>query len=147
MNAYRNTGTAASETWLLVAEIDGVNIDGLDLATSSVERRGSTRKKALAGTFDEITASFKFIHGLDATNYDALLANFQAQTPEEWLFLDGLAATTGSQGWRIPMLLISFPWDQSAGTVSGHDVKLKEAYMEDPAGTELDPSWSIEAPP
>lgn len=143
MKAYRNTGTAAIPTWLEVAEIDGVNINGTELKTADLERRGSTHVKKLAGNFEAMTIAFKLIHGLDADNFDAILAAYQAQTPEEWLFINGDEGTAGNQGWRIPCLITDFPWDQSAGTASGHDVKLEEAYMEDPAGTELDVSWLI----
>lgn len=140
MKLYRNFGTRASESLVEVAEIEMANLDENALTTADLKRRASNRTKALPGTFEKIGISFKLIHGLDKAIFEACLDDFRLMRAKEWVIADGPIATTGTYGLRVPCLLTEFPWNQDMEEVSGHDVKLTEAYMEE-AGEELDAIW------
>lgn len=140
MKFYRNTGTVATPTWSEICEIQDLNINDFEMGMAELKRRCKTYTKNLATLIQTITIEFKLWHGLDATNFDALRANFLAGTAEEFAIMNGAIATSGNEGLRIPALIASFPWNQALEEVSGHDVRLVTAYFEE-AATEIDPSW------
>lgn len=141
MKLYRNTATVATPTWSEVAEVADVSIPDLTRLTAQLKRRAKKWTKALASLIDSIAVEFRLHHGLDATNFDAIQANFFDGTIEEWAVMNGDISTTGNEGLRLPALVTNFPFDQPLEDVAGHDVRLELAYFEEPAGTEIDPSW------
>ena len=141
MHLYRNTGTVAVPIWTLVDEVGDVSIPDFERGLAELKRRSSNYTKNLATLIQGISIEFRLHYGLDATNYDAIRTAFIAGTVVEWLILDQLVETSGSQGLRVPVIVQSFPWDQPLEDISGHDVRLAIAYMEEPAGTEIEPSW------
>lgn len=141
MNLYRNTGTVAIPVWSEVDEVGDVSIPDMSRSMAELKRRASDFTKNLAGLIQSIAIEFRLHHGLDATNFDAIRAAFFAGTIEEWAIMNGDIATSGNEGMRIPVLVEQFPWDQPLEDVSGHDMRLAVAYMEEPAGTEIDPEW------
>jgi len=143
MKLYRNTGTTAIPVWSEVAEIGDVSIPDLAMGLAELKRRANNFTKNLATLIQSISVEFRLIFGLDATTFDALVAAFFAGTAEEWAVFDADIAVAGSQGLRIPALIEQFPWDQPLEEVSGHDVRLAVAYFEEPADTEIDPTWEV----
>ena len=112
MKLYRNTGTFITPVWTLVAEIGDVSIPDLSFGLAELKRRANNFTKNLATLIQSIAVEFRMIHGLDATNFNAIRTNFFAATVEEWLVYNGPQATTGNQGFRLPALVEQFPWDQ-----------------------------------
>lgn len=139
MKMYRNTGTVAVPVWSEVAEVGDVSIPDLSVSLGELKRRGSKFTKNLPGSFESFAVEFRLLHGLDATNFDAIRGNFFNQTVEEWAIMNGDIAVSG-EGLRIPVIVEQFPWDQPLDDVSGHDVRLALAYMEED-DTEVDPCW------
>lgn len=136
---YRNTGSVASPTWGLMAEIGDLSIDSLVMGVAELKRRASMWTKALGTLIQLGTISFRMHFGLDATNFAGVRTDFLAGTPREYAILSGLV-TYDAEGWRLPLLLTDFPWDQALEDVSGHDVKAAIAYYTS-GGSEVDPSW------
>jgi hypothetical protein len=141
MKLYMNSGSHETPTWTLIDEVGDVSIPDLAIGLAELKRRKSNFTKNLAGTFQSIAVEFQLSHDGAAANFKTLIAAFFARTVKEWAIMDGAITTTGSAGLRIPLLIEQFPWDQPQDDVSGHAVRLAVALMEDPAGTELDPSW------
>lgn len=139
MKLYRNTGTAATPTWTEVAEVGDVSIPDLTRGLAELKRRNNDFVKNLAALIQSIAVEFTLVHGLDSTNFDAIRGNFFSGTAEEWAVMNGDISTSGNEGLRLPALVENFPWDQSLEDVSGHDVRLAVAYLDD--GGEVDPSW------
>lgn len=140
MKAYRNSGTVDTPTWSLVAEVGDVSIPDLSLAIAELKRRGSNWTKGLPGIFNLVAVEFRLIHGLDKATFDAIRQDFFGQNTREWAICNGAIDLDGTQGLRLPVLVEQFPWDQPLEDVSGHDVRLALAYMEDD-GDEVDLSW------
>ena len=144
MKLYRNTGSVASETWVEIAEIGDVSITDFARGLAELKRRGKEYTKNLASIIQSIAVEFRFHHGLDQTNWDALVANFLAGTVEEYFIADGPEGTADHEGLRCPMIIEQFPWDQPLEDISGHDIRLAIGYMVD-TSTEVDPSWQVES--
>lgn len=142
MKMYRNTGTVATPVWLLVDEVGDVSIPDLSRGLAELKRRANEFTKNLPSLIQSIAIEFRLHHGLDATNFDAIRTAFFAGTVEEWAIFNEAIATTDSEGLRIPVLVENFPWDQPLEDVSGHDVRLAVAYMEE-AAAEVDPAWTV----
>ena len=140
MNLYRNTGTYATPVWALVDEVGDVSIPDLKRGLAELKRRANGFTKNLASLIQSISIEFRLHFGLDATQYDAIVADFFAGTAREWAVMSGPIATVGSIGLRCPVLVEDFPWDQPLEDVSGHDVRLASAYMLSES-TEVDPVW------
>lgn len=140
MKLYRNTGTVASPTWTLVAEVGDVGIPDLARGLAELKRRANNFTKNLATLIQSFGIEFRLHHGLDATNFDEIRSNFFDGTAEQWAIMNGAIDTPGNEGIKIPVLVESFPWEQNLEDVSGHDVRLTVAYMEE-SGSEVDPAW------
>jgi len=141
MKLYRNGGTVAVPVWALVAEVGDVSIPDLSMGLAELKRRASNFTKNLPTLIQSIAVEARLIHGMDATNFDLIRANFFAGTIEEWAVMSGSITVTGEEGLRLPAIVEQFPWDQPLEDVSGHDLRLAVGYMEEPAATEIDPVW------
>jgi len=143
MKLYRNTGSHASPTWVIIDEIGDVSIPDLKRGVAELKRRANEFAKNLASLIQVIALEFRFHHGLDATGFTVLRNMFFNGTVLEFACMDGDIAEEGSEGLILPALLEDFPWDQPLEDVSGHDIRLSVSYWESPAGTEIDPSWLV----
>lgn len=139
---YKNTGSVATPTWLLIDEIGDLSISDFTRALAELKRRANQFTKNLPALIQSISVEFRLHHGMDPTTFTDLVSDFLEATAAEYAVMDGPIADAGSQGLRCPYLLESFPWDQPLEDVSGHDIKLATAYMES-GGTEVDPSWYV----
>lgn len=140
MKLYRNTGTVDTPTWGEISEIGDVTLNGLELTTAELKRRANNFTKELPALFGAFNIEFRLVHGLGATVFDGLRADFFAQMPREYAICNGNISSDGTQGLRFAGFLKAFPWDQPLEDVSGHDVSIAHTYMES-SGTEVDPSW------
>lgn len=141
MKAYRNTGTYDTPVWGEVGNIGDLSVSDLTRGLAELKRRGNNFTKNLASLIQSIAVEFRMPHGLGMTTFNALQTAFFAGTAEEWAIMDGDITVDDAQGLRCPFLLENFPWDQNLEEVSGHDIRLAIAYMEEADGTEIDPSW------
>ncbi len=140
----RNTGDMETPVWSDLDEVGDVSLSGFSMGTAELKRRGNRQTKVLATGLSPPEIEFRLHHGLDATNFDAMRANFLAGKPELFALLNGPSDGTSPdqvEGWHLPCIITEFPWDQALEDVSGHDVKLTLAYMEDDAGDEIEMEW------
>tara|TARA_R110000803_G_scaffold3285_6_gene11208 strand:- start:7226 stop:7687 length:462 start_codon:yes stop_codon:yes gene_type:complete len=141
MKLYRNTGTSAVPVWSEVDEVGDVSIPDFSRSMAELKRRASDFTKNLAGLIQSVAIEFRLHHGMDATNFDAIRTAFFAGTAEEWAIMNGDNTVTGNEGLVVQCLVEQFPWDQPLEDVSGHDIRLAIAYMEE-ASAELNPAWT-----
>lgn len=143
MKLYRNTGTVAIPVFLEVGEVGDVSIPDLSRGLAELKRRANDFTKNLASLIQSIAVEFRLHHGLDATNFDAIRANFFSGAIEEWAIMNADITVSGNEGLRLPAIVEQFPFDQPLEDVAGHDIRLAVAYFEEPAGVEIDPSWFV----
>jgi hypothetical protein len=139
---YRNTGTNASPTWVLITGVGDVSIADLSYGAAELKHRGSNFAKQLPTLIQPINVDVQLIHGIDATNYTAIRTAFFAATINEYAIADGLIATVDTQAFKFPAFWSDFPWNQPLEEVSNHDARLSLAYMEE-AAAEVDPEWMV----
>lgn len=141
MALYRNTGTVDTPVWQEIEEVGDVNLDGLEITEAELKRRANDWTKSLPALFGAFTVTFRYIHGLGQTVFNAIRTDFLAQTTREYAIVNGDISTEGTQGFRFAGYQGAFPWNQPLEDVSGHDCVLRHAYYEDAGGDEVDPSW------
>jgi len=115
---YKNTGTYGSPTWTLVTKVMDLELK-IEADQFEVSNRAGGGYKEYVNTLVDAEISW----GMPYDASDTLLTSFQtAARPGgsaiEFLVLDGLQATTGSQGLRVTCAL---------KTASGRSEKLGEA--------------------
>jgi hypothetical protein len=140
MKLYYSTGTIATPVWVLVDEIGDVSMTNFSRGSAELKRRGKKFIKSMPTLISPAEIQFSFIHGLGSAAFTVIKDDFLAGTVKEWLMADGLVATVGTQGLRLPAFVMDFPWNQPLEDVSQHDIKLQLGYMTEGA-TEIDPSW------
>lgn len=140
MYLYRNSGTIASPTWVLIDQIEDVGLTGLERNTADLKRRATSFIKAIAALIGVATLEFPLIHGLDATNFAALKTAFFAATAIHFAIADGPIATAGTEGFYFPGLITQFNWEQPLEEISKHTMSVKHTYMLN-STTEYDMNW------
>jgi hypothetical protein len=143
MKLYYNTASTGTPTWVLVDEIGDVTMTNFSRGSAELKRRGKKFIKSIPTLISPAEIQFSFIHGLGATAFAFILAEFLAGTVKEWAMMDGLitgGGSSGNQGLRLPAFVMDFPWNQPLEDVSQHDIKLQMGYMIE-STTEIDPSW------
>lgn len=141
MKLYYNAGTVDTPTWTEICEIGDVSIPDLSMGLAELKRRCKLYTKNIATLIQSISVEFRLHFGLGKTVYDVLRAAFFAGTVQEYAVASGAIATVGTQAFRLPAVIESFPWSQPLEDVSGHDVRLAISYMEGSDDSEVDPSW------
>ncbi len=137
---YDSGADGAGGAWQLIDEVGDVSFNaGLNVA--EMKRRAKRYTKNLASLYDSFTAEFTLIHGLNSAIFDALRGAFFARTVWEYAFMDGVDGTSASEGFRCPMIITQFPFNQPLEDVAGHQIQLSIAYMLDAGSEEIDPSW------
>ena len=138
---YRNNGTVDSPDWDEIKAVGDVGLDDLVRNTAELKRRGNDWTKKLPSLMSAFAFNFELIHGLEATMFDLLRADFFSGAPKEYALMDGNMNLEGSQGLRAPMLVEEFPFNQALEDVAGHSMKLSLTFMMDENGDEIDPAW------
>lgn len=109
MNAklYRNTGTYASPTW---TEIDNVRDVTLSMETgeADVTTRAANGWRQSIATLKDAGLDFEMVWDSTDTGFTALKTAFLNGTNVEFLVLDGDSTTSGNQGLRAEMSIMSF---------------------------------------
>jgi hypothetical protein len=142
MKTYRNSGTVETPVWGEIGEIGDVTLDGFELGTAELKRRGNNYTKLLAALFNAFSLNMRYIHGLGGTMFTALRTDFLAKTTRQYAVCNGNINSDGTEGLTFAGLLTAFPWDQPLEDVSGHDVVIGHGYMVE-ADTEVDPEWLV----
>lgn len=136
---YYNSATAATPTWVLIAQAVDVSFT-IDKNYGDVSSRASAWKKNKAALKD-LSVSFGYRYKAAVTDavFDALRAKAIANTETELFVADGLAATAGTEGIRV---FVDFAMGREEpledGVLIPFECKHVIAYE---SGAVVDPSW------
>lgn len=136
---YRNTGVPATPVWSEIDEVGDVELGGMEMGGAELKRRNNDFTKELSTLMGVIEISANLIYGLDATNFDAIRANFFNGTVEQYAVMNGDITTTGNEGLKIPVRVATFPWAQPLEEATSFAATFRCAYMD--SGGEVDPAW------
>lgn len=121
---YYNTGSYASPTWALICNVKDLTLTMESAETDATTRCGSGFREYVAGLTD-VTLSFNMLYDPSDSAWDALNTHFFDKTTEEFLVLDGLVATVGSEGLRFHGVVKTFNHTQTLGEAIMTDVVIR----------------------
>lgn len=113
---YYNTGTSGEPVWTEITTVTNVTLTSeFDETDITCRRHGGQRAKDV--TILERNIEFDFI-SFEGDTVEAALEGFHdAETPKEYLALNGSVATVGKKGIRGTFLIKNWPEEQS---IDGH---------------------------
>jgi len=122
--AYRNTGTWASATWSLIDNLKDVTIN-LEAGDADVTTRGGGGFRQSVATLKDGSVDFQMVWDTSDAEFTALKDAFFANTSVEMAFMDGLIATTGSQGLHADFSVTNFSRSEALEEALMVDITLK----------------------
>ena len=131
MNAklYYNTGSYASPTWTLISNVRDLTLN-LERGDTDITTRGGGGWRQSVATLADGSIDFGMVWDTADTVFTAIKDAFINNTTVEFLALDGLQATTGSQGLRATMAITSFSRNEGLEDALTVDVSAKTAYAD-----------------
>ena len=131
MNAklYYNTGSYASPTWTLIDNVRDLTLN-LERGDTDITTRGGAGWRQSVATLADGSIDFGMVWDTADTVFTAIKNAFVNNTTVEFLALDGLQATTGSQGLRATMAITSFSRNEGLEDALTVDVSAKTAYAD-----------------
>lgn len=121
---YRNTGSYASPVWDLVDSIKDLTLN-LDKDETDVTTRASGGFKEFVDGLIDASIEFSMLWDTSNADFTAIRQAYFAKTAIEFLVLDGLVATTGSQGLRVTCMVKSFTRNETLGEALMVDVTVR----------------------
>ena len=131
---YYNTGSYASPTWTLISNVRDLTLN-LERGDTDITTRGGGGWRQSVATLADGSIDFGMVWDNTDTVFTAIKNAFINNTVLEFLVLDGLVATTGSQGLRASMAITSFSRNEGLEDALTVDVSAKTAYADNA------PSW------
>jgi len=131
MNAklYYNTGSYGSPTWTLISNVRDLTLN-LERGDTDITTRGGGGWRQSVATLADGSVDFGMVWDTADTVFTAIKDAFINNTTVEFLVLDGLQATTGSQGLRADMAITSFSRNEGLEDALSVDVSAKTAYSD-----------------
>jgi len=140
---YYNSGTYASPTWVLIADVNDVSVP-MTKNKADVSTR-SSRYKMYGGGQLELGMNFRYLHNVGTDSIHAVfLAAYHTDTPKEFAAMDGAIATTGSKGQRGFMLCFDHSQDQGNDDGIFYNIELAPARFIESAAV-VEPVWLVAA--
>jgi len=131
---YRNTGTYGSPTWDLVGNVKDLTLN-LESAEADVTTRANNGWRATVPTLNDASIEFEMVWDTGDADFTAIKDAYINKTTIEFLVLDGLVATTGSQGLRATCSIASFTRNEELEEALSVSVSAKPTYAANA------PSW------
>lgn len=132
---YYNTGSYGSPTWTLICNVKDLTLNMSNGETDTTTRCGGGVREYVAGLSD-ISISFNMLYDTGDTAWEALRAAYFGKSSLEFLCLDGLVATVGSEGLRATMVVTNFNITETLGEALMTDVSLRPTPNDNAA-----PAW------
>lgn len=121
---YRNSGSYGTPTWDLINNVKDLTLN-LDKDEVDITTRGSGGFKEFIDGMIDASIDFGMVWDTADTDFTAIRTAFFAKTAIEFLILDGLQATSGSQGLRVTCMIKSFTRNENLGEALMVDVTLR----------------------
>lgn len=126
MKLYRNSGTYASPTWVLVDNV--ADLKGPDsMGEAVIGIRGKAYEQYEPG-LRKVSFDWDMIKDETDTNFSALRTAYGAKTLTEFAFANGAIATTGTKYFRIECKLFEFSRDESLEGANKYHVVAKPCW-------------------
>jgi len=126
---YYNAGSYATPDWKELKNVKDVTLN-MEKGEADVTTRGNAGWRATVGTLKEGSLEFEMVWDTEDEGFAALQAAWFGDTPVEMAVMDGPIATSGSQGLRATMSVISFSRKEPLEEAMSVSVSVKPTYAE-----------------
>ncbi|HOX08386.1 MAG TPA: phage tail tube protein [Planctomycetota bacterium] len=126
---YYNAGSYATPDWKELKNVKDVTLT-LEKGEADLTTRGNAGWKATVGTLKEGSIEFEMVWDTEDAGFTALQNAWFGDTPVEMAVMDGPIATSGSQGLRATMSVISFSRKEPLEEAMSVSVTIKPTYAE-----------------
>lgn len=126
---YRNAGTYGAPNWNEVTNVKDLTLN-LEKGKADLTTRGNNGWRANAGTLKEAAVEFDMVWDTGDDDFTAIQEAYFDNTSIEFLVLDGDVATSGSQGLRATMDVMSFSRNESLEEALTVSVKVEPTYAD-----------------
>ena len=126
---YYNAGSYATPDWKELKNAKDVTLN-LEKGEADVTTRGNAGWKATVGTLKEGSIEFEMVWDTEDAGFTALQNAWFGDTPVEMAVMDGPIATSGSQGLRATMSVISFSRKEPLEEAMTASISIKPTYAE-----------------
>ena len=126
---YFNAGSYATPDWKELKNVKDVTLN-MEKGEADVTTRGNAGWRATVGTLKEGSLEFEMVWDTEDEGFAALQAAWFGDTPVEMAVMDGPVATSGSQGLRATMSVISFSRKEPLEEAMSVSVSVKPTYAE-----------------
>jgi len=126
---YYNAGSYATPDWKELKNVKDVTLN-MEKGEADVTTRGNAGWRATVGTLKEGSLEFEMVWDTEDEGFAALQAAWFGDTPVEMAVMDGPVATSGSQGLRATMSVISFSRKEPLEEAMSVSVSVKPTYAE-----------------
>lgn len=137
---YRNSGTYGSPTWDLISNVKDLTLN-LDKDETDVTTRASGGFKEFVDGLIDASIEFSMLWDTSDADFTAIRTAFFAKTAIEFLILDGLQATAGSQGLRVTCMIKAFTRNETLGEALMVDCTIRPVKNANAA-----PAWYTAGP-
>ena len=124
---YYNAGSYATPDWKELKNVKDVTLN-MEKGEADVTTRGNAGWRATVGTLKEGSLEFEMVWDTEDEGFAALQAAWFGDTPVEMAVMDGPVATSGSQGLRATMSVISFSRKEPLEEAMSVSVSVKPTY-------------------
>jgi hypothetical protein len=131
---YRNTGSYAVPVWDLVTNVRDLRLN-LEKGEADVTTRGGNGWEQVVATLKSATIEWGMLWDTGDTDFTVIRDSFLNDSTVEFLVLDGLVGTTGSQGLRAICMVNRFTRNENLREALTVDVAAKPTYSANA------PSW------
>ena len=121
---YRNTGTYASPTWDEIVNVKDLSLN-LDKDEVEITTRASNGFKEFVDGLIDASVEFQMVWNTADPDFTALQTAFFAKTSIEFLVLDGLRTTSGTQGLRATCMVKNFSRSETLGEAIMVDITIR----------------------
>jgi hypothetical protein len=115
--------------WVELSNVKDLTLN-MEKGEADVTTRGNAGWRATVGTLKEGSLEFEMVWDTEDEGFAALQGAWFGDTPVEMAVMDGPIATSGSQGLRATMSVISFSRKEPLEEAMSVSVTIKPTYSE-----------------
>jgi hypothetical protein len=123
-NAYYNSGSYASPVWVLIPSVGDLD-NAFEWDEADASSRAGEGEEWSMPALSKKTVDFDLKYDPTDTAWTYLQTASVARSAVEFLILDGLEATTGTQGPRVTCSIFKFGRTEKLKEVMGTPISLK----------------------
>jgi len=131
---YRNTGSFGTPVWDVVGNVRD-NTLSLETGEADVTTRTNNGWRAVIATLKTASVEFEMVWDNADADFTAIRTAFLTNASLEFLILDGLVATVGSQGLRATCMIGKFTRSEPLEDAVKASVSIKPTFSANA------PSW------